>query len=239
MTNRWILLSLTLALPAANAQQTPTVDSILASYAKAIGDKSAWDRVQSQRITADYEEPGGATGKVVILLKRPNLILRTLTLTDEGAIFKSAIDRETAWAITPAGEVQTPPPPVAQSFVREARFDRHWRWNEIHPNLSLVGSLRFSGRDHHTLESKSADGVTERFYFAKDTGLLHRRETVLGPGDANRIEYYFDEYAEFEGLKMPSVIRRTTQSPNTLRVAKVENNIAIPDSVFRMPAASK
>jgi hypothetical protein len=228
------MLAASATILSGSAQETVTMKSILVAYGRAIGGQAAWDRIRTQVVTADYEEPGGATGRMVIQRKRPGKELRLLTIDNDGAILRTAVDGKDAWASGPDG-VLSPPPTLAAVFAREAVFDRAFKLPELYPSLVLAGRISIAGKDHGILEAKLSEGITERFFFAVDSGLLTRRETVIGPGPDDRLDYYFDAYTESDGIKIPSVIRRVTQSPYTLRVVKVENNVELADDLFRRP----
>src|SRR6516165_8477066 len=87
--------------PAAGAK-LPSADELADKFAKASGGKEAWAKVQSMVMTGTVEIPTfGVSGKMEILAKHPNKILRTTSVREGQFVNKEFFDDQ-------AGSISNP-----------------------------------------------------------------------------------------------------------------------------------
>ena len=102
-----------------------------------------------------------------------------------------------------------------------------------------------NGRDAYLVVGVPQGEKPESLYFDTQSGLLLRKQTVLPtPIGDSPFQIDFDDYRETgSGVKVPFLIHmspanaRTELAPDaTLRVIKVEDNVAIDNARFARPA---
>ena len=102
---------------------------------------------------------------------------------------------------------------------------------------------KVGARDAYVVVGYPEGDTPERLYFDAQSGLLLRRAvylpTAAGPSP---FEMDFDDYRDEGGVKIPFVIRMNPASQrteigtsSTLRVLKVQTNVAIDDARFTKP----
>ena len=108
-----------------------------------------------------------------------------------------------------------------------------------------VGIEKVNGRDAYLVIGVPQGDKPESLYFDTQSGLLLRKQTVLPtPIGDSPFQIDFDDYRETgSGVKVPFLIHmspanaRTELAPDaTLRVIKVEDNVAIDNARFSKPA---
>jgi hypothetical protein len=111
--------------------------------------------------------------------------------------------------------------------------------------MTVRGIENVNGRDAYLVVGVPQGDTPESLYFDTQSGLLLRKQTVLPtPVGDSPFQTDFEDYRDTgSGVKFPFVIRmnpanaRTELAPNaTLRVTKVEDNVAIDNAKFAKPA---
>lgn len=235
------------------APSLPSVDQVLAKYVQALGGEQALRKVTSRVITATWELPTGAGGNTPVpaqlerYQKAPNLTLsvnKTAMYTTE-----QGFDGTTSWLEDAKGMV-TDAPAIDQGHLkRSADLYQSLDLKKQFPNLMVDHMETLNGHDTYVLVDESAGQNLERLFFDAKTGLLLREEIeVPTPVGANPIAVEYDDYRNTGGgVKFPFVIRNIPGAPytlysldshSTIRVQKVQDNVAVDDAKFVKPQSA-
>jgi hypothetical protein len=213
----------------------PAVDEILQRYEAAVGDPVVARAHESRIIRSVYEDVSGSEAEIFEYYFAPNQYLHTMVLA-EGFVMRMGTDGKIVWNQGPRGIESVPAdkmPPVA----RDAAFNRHLRLRELYEELRVVGAANVAGKPAWHVEATSADGEKEQMYFDAASGLLVRRTYVyvLPDGFRAQRDFLYEEYADFGGLRMPSVIRQFAPAAAVIRVTRVDHNADVHPWIFRLP----
>jgi hypothetical protein len=227
----------------------PTVDQILAKYVEALGGEQALRKVTGRVITGTQYIPTGPGGVVPTpaaverYLKAPNLAV-TVYKAPTYAIAQG-FDGTTAWSQDQAGRVTEPVKLDVGRAARAADFYEPLNLKREYAQITVRGIEKVNGRDAYLVVGVPQGDKPESLYFDTQTGLLLRKQTVLPtPIGDSPFQMDFEDYRDTgSGVKVPFLIHlnpstaRTELAPNaTLRVTKVEDNVAIDNARFAKPA---
>lgn len=221
-----ILLALLLA-----TAPPPTVDEILRRYEAATGDPVVARAHQTRVIRSTYEDTGGGEADVFEYFLAPNRYVK-LFVTSGGIVSREGIDGTKLWLESPRGvEVKTP----EQSAValRNAAFNRHLRLRELFPRMRVIGAAKVAGKEAWQVEAEAADGAKEQLYFDVANGLLVRRTYSDAAGVPQ--DFLYEEYDDYGGVRMPSVIRQFQPGAALYRVQRVDHNVDMFPFIFAVP----
>jgi len=226
----------------------PTAADVLAKYIAALGGEQNIRKINTRIITAQQNVPTGPGGviplaaQIEINQKAPNLLLRTAK-TNQGAL-PNGFDGKVAWTQDAKGKVNLP---VELEQLRERRAaDLYEPLNlaKEYGELKVEGVEKIGSSEAYVLTGTFAPGVPIHFYFDTKTGLLLRRATVI-PTAAGDSPFQVD-YADYKdaghGVKFPYTIRMEPAGPrteltthSTIRVQKIQENLALDDARFIRP----
>jgi photosynthetic reaction center cytochrome c subunit len=229
----------------------PPVDQILAKYVEALGGEQALRKVTGRVVTGTQYIPTGPGGVVPTpaaverYLKAPNLAV-TIYKAPTYAI-SQGFDGTTAWSQDQAGRVTEPVKLDVGRAARAADFYEPLNLKRQYAQITVRGIEKVNGRDAYLVVGVPQGDKPESLYFDTQTGLLLRKQTVLPtPIGDSPFQTDFEDYRDTgSGVKFPFVIHmnpanaRTELAPNaTLRITKVEDNVAIDNARFAKPAAA-
>ena len=227
----------------------PSTDQILARYVEALGGEQALRKVTGRVVTGTQYIPTGPGGVVPTpaaverYLKAPNLAVTTYQ-TATYAI-SQGFDGTTAWSRDQAGRVTEPVTLDVGRAARAADFYEPLNLKREYAQMAVRGVEKVNGRDAYLIVGVPQGDKPESLYFDTQTGLLLRKQTALPtPIGDSPFQMDFDDYrATSSGVKVPFLIHmspanaRTELAPDaTLRVIKVEDNVAIDNARFAKPA---
>jgi hypothetical protein len=228
----------------------PTADQVLAKYVQALGGEQALRKVTARTITGTQYIPTGPGGVVPTpaaverLQKAPNLAVTTYRAP--AYAISEGFDGATAWSQNQAGRVTEPVKVDVGRAARAADFYEPLNLKQEYPQLTVRGVEKVNGRDAYWLVGVPSGDKPESLYFDTQTGLLLRKQTVLPtPIGDSPFQTDFDDYRDTgSGVKFPFLIQmnpanaRTELAPEaTLRVIKVEDNVAIDNAKFAKPVS--
>jgi hypothetical protein len=128
---------------------------------------------------------------------------------------------------------------------RSANFYESADLKQQYSRMTVSGVERVNDRETYVVVGYPPNDRPERLCFDRDTGLLLRKLTFLPtPTGDIPCEVTYDDYRDAgKGVKVPFMIRMIPANPRvemgviaTVRVQKVEENVAIEDGKFAKPA---
>lgn len=218
-----------------------TVDEILSKNTQAHGGLDKIKSLTSLKITGKIVTPPAPEVTFTIGKKRPNL-LRT-DFNDRGKKATQAFDGSTGWETSfLGGDALAASEDELKEIQQDADFDGPLiDYREKGETIELVGKENVDGTAAYKLKVSLSDASTEYYYLDAASGLeLKRTRKVKRQGKEIEVTTSFENYKQVNGLSLPFSIKQTvggTQQQIVIDNAQI--NIAIDDSVFKMPPVSQ
>jgi outer membrane lipoprotein-sorting protein len=221
-----------------------TVDELIAKNIEARGGLAKIQAIQSMRLTGTLSV-GGATMPSLLEVKRPDKTRWEFTVNGETAV--QAYDGTTAWAVVPfAGKTEPEPLSAEDSKDMELQADMDGplvNYRAKGNRVELMGVEKIADHDAWRLKVTLRNGDVRDVYLDLKTHLqivtvAHR----VVQGRAAEIESELGDYREVGGVLLPHFFETKAQGVSqkqSVRFDRIELNVPIDDSRFRMPAAKK
>jgi len=236
-----ILLLVALAVFAAPAA-AQSVDEIIAHYLKSVGGMERIQAVNTLRRTGKFNGGGGFEAVVVQENKRGNMVREEFSLQGMTAI--NAYDSKTGWKIEPWGGKKDPEAlgeEETKSILEDADFDGPLvNYKQKGNKVEFVGMDQFEGTDTLKLKVTKPNGDVYFYYLDTDYYVPIKIDTKRTVRGAEReYETALGDYKEVNGWYLPFSFETNTkgsQDKSKITYDKIEANVAIDDTRFRMPA---
>lgn len=235
------VLSMLCLVPCAALAQT--VDDIIAANLKSKGGLEKIKSIQSVRMSGSVmaRDTTGhdVTGTMTMVAKRPNLMRRD---AEVGQRIVNAYDGTSLWMMIGNNPPQQLPNTQAAYARQDAEFDSVFvDYKEKGTTIELVGKETVADTPVYHLKVTKKAGPPQDYYLDVSTGLERRISVSVQAPDGSSILNVtdFSDYRSVDGCMVPFVLR---QRQNQVIVAtttldKVEFNVPIEDSYFKMPSA--
>ena len=220
-----------------------TVDEVIATNLKAKGGLEKIKATKSVRMAGSVvaRDMSGRelTGTMTMVAKRPNLMRRDVDLGGQRIV--NAFDGSMLWmAIGTAPPQQVPSSQNAYS-MQDAEFDSVFvDYKDKGHKIDLVGKETAEGTPVYHLKVTKKGGPPQDYYLDAETGLEKKISvTGRGPDGSQMVNVTeFSDYRSVDGGMVPFVLKQRQNGTliATTTLDTVEFNVAIEDSVFRMPA---
>lgn len=224
------------------AAQDLTLDQILAKHYTAMGGLDKIKAVNSLSMTSKMVMGGGQMeAPLSVKMKRPHMMRSDVTL--QGKVFVRATDGTTAWQINPfAGgdEPQKLSGAEADQLNDGADIDGvlvDFKSRGI--AVELVGKEDVEGSPAYKLKVTRNGGRIETNWLDASTFLAIKNSTkITQMGQEMEVESFPGNYKKVDGVMMPYSLDQKVNGRSMLQmtVEKVETNLALDDSLFKMPA---
>ncbi len=222
----------------------PTVEDIIERHLEALGGAERWAAVRTMKITGTYEA-FSAEAPFTIYRKRPDFYRFERTVITFG--ITSCYDGEQAWWVNPmmGPPGQKPAPifkPQHKIALREKEFECVlFDYRKKGHQVTLEGKEAFEGQDHYKLKVVLADGPTETWFINSKTFL---KTAMIGEGyEYGRkvvLDVFYDDYRKVDGMVFPFYVEQEYHTRHRVfTLDKVELNIPIDETLFRMPEQEK
>ena len=234
-------LSLASALVAAvcfhvGPARAQTVDDIIATNLKSKGGLEKIRATTTVRMTGTVvaRDMSGQNvkGTMAMVAKRPNLMRRDATVGGQRIV--NAFDGTSLWMAMGTMPPQELPGSQAAYARQDAEFDSVFvDYKEKGNRIELVGTETVEGKPAYHLRVTKKGGQPRDFYLDAETGL----ETPDGAALTQVTEFL--DYRDVDGRLVPFTTRQL-QNGNltaTITLEKVEFNVPVEDSFFKMSAA--
>jgi zinc protease len=223
----------------ASGAALPTVDQVIENYVKALGGKTALEKITSRTLKGAIEW-GDLMGTAEHYFKAPNKYMSVTTLSGisgEG-VYREGFNGIAGWSISLTGNQRDWSGPEVALAQRNRDFYKELRLKTIYPSIALKGKEKIGDKEAYVLELTPASGRPDKLYFDVATGLLLRHAYVMeGSQGSSEYEYNYDDYREVNGVKVAFLHRRAKPSNITIRVSEVKFNLDLDDAKFNRPTA--
>lgn len=218
-----------------------TVDEIIAKNLEARGGADKWKGVQSIKATATMAMGPGMEAPGVLIQKRGNLA--RLEFTIQGLTAVQAYDGKNAWQVMPFMGKKDPElmsADEAKEVEEMADLDGPWVDYKSKGNqVELLGKEKVEGTDVFKLKVSLKNGDVQTIYIDADSFLEIKEETKrMVRGSEQEVESAIGDYKEVSGIILPFAVEsgvKGSAEKQKLTITKVEINVPVDDSIFRMP----
>ena len=227
-----------LATPLLSAQ---SVDDIIAKNVQARGGLDKIKSVQTVRSTGTMSMGGGMEAPGMMIQKRPDMA--RLEFTVQGLTAVQAYDGKTAWQIMPfmgKKDAEVMSADDKKEMEENADIDGPLVDYKSKGNkVELLGKDKVEGTDAYKLKItlKNGDVITD--YLDADSFLEIKQETKrMIRGSEQDVESSLGDYKEVNGLMFPFAMEngiKGSQEKEKLTISKIELNVPVDDSIFKMP----
>src|SRR5260221_9742531 len=226
---------------AANAQ---TVDEVIAKNIQAHGGADKLKSVHSLRTTAKFSQ-GSFRADFRQENKRADKVREEFII--QGLAQVQAYDGKTGWQISPFGGRKDPEllsQDDSKSLVVDADMDGPLvEYKEKGHRAELVGHDSMEGTDCYKIKLSMKNGDVRNYYLDADSFLelkIEIQTTVRGA--LQESEIYYGDYEKVGGVYYPFAIEQAQKgidSRTQFSVQKIEQNVALDDGHFSMPAGKE
>ncbi len=218
-----------------------TVDEIIAKTVQARGGAEKLKSVQSIKTTATIAMGPGMEAPGVMIQKRPGMA--HLEFTIQGLTAVQAYDGKDAWQIMPfMGKKDAELMSADESKEMQEMadldgplVDYKGKGNQV----EFLGKEKIEGTDAYKLKVTLKNGDVQTIYIDGDSFLTIREEmkrTVRGTDQD--FESSIGDYKEVNGIIFPFAVESGVKGGSEkekITVSKIELNVPVEDSIFKMP----
>jgi outer membrane lipoprotein-sorting protein len=239
MRRLMLLTSILMVFSAALSAQT--VDELIAKSVAAKGGLDKMKATTSSRLTGNFAA-GPMQAGFVEVTKRPNKLRRDITI--QGLNLVMAYDGQNGWQIIPfTGKKDAEP--MASDELKDIQEEADTDgplvdYKQKGHKVELVGKEKVEGTDAYNLKVTLKNGDIRNIYLDADsflpiktTGKTSRRGTEI------KVESTLGDYKEVSGILVPFSIQVHLEGADIdsqkITFEKVEFNVPVDDSVFKMP----
>lgn len=219
-----------------------TADELVAKNLQAHGGIEKIKAIKSYKLTGKFQR-GSFTAQVAQLAKAPDYIREMLTI--QGMTQIQAYDGNTGWQISPF-EGRRDPEMLGEDDLRSLSEDADFYgplvdYKAKGNNVEYLGRDTVDGDDVYRLKVTLKNGDIIYMYLDPDTYIEIRTERQqFIRGAMNETQTDLGSYKLVDGVYFPFSISSGQKSrpdrKGTLTVEKMEANVTIPDSDFKMPS---
>lgn len=230
----WVLITL---LSLASMAAAQTVDELIAKNLEAKGGVEKLHAVQTVKQTSSLNMQG-TEGLITVYGKRPNLLRQEVNIGGRTVI--NGFDGVTPWIVNPLVRGGDRPiavtGPQAQLIREQSNFDGSplLNYKALGYRVELMGEETINERKVYHLRLLDKTMHVQHCYLDAETALEAK---LVSDNETGSLSQEFSDYRIVEGIKVPFMIRTFFNgvAQSTITVTKVEFNVAIDDSVFKMP----
>lgn len=235
------LIALAVLAPSLLAQGA---DEIIAKYVQARGGADKLKTVQSIKTTATMTMGPGMELAGTVIQKRPMLARMEFSL--QGMTAVQAYDGKAAWQIMPFMGKKDPELMSAEEAKETEEMadvdgplvDYKSKGHQV----ELLGKEKIEGTDAYKLKLTLKNGDVQTIYIDSDSFLQIKevdKRTIRGT--ETETESSIGDYKEVNGILFPFAVEsaiKGTDQKQKITISKIELNVPVDDSIFKMPAAA-
>src|SRR5258706_3326416 len=221
-----------------------TLDEVIAKNIQARGGMAKLKAVQNVRTTARLSQ-GSFRADFVQENKRPGKVREEVII--QGLAQVQAYDGKTGWQISPFGGRKDPElmsQDDTKSLIVDGDLDGPLvEYKEKGHRAELVGHDSMEGTDCYKIKLSMKNGDVRNYYLDADSFLelkIEIQTTVRGA--LHESEIYYGDYEKVGGVYYPFAIEQAQKgidSRTQFSVQKIEQNVALDDGHFSMPAGKE
>ncbi len=238
-----LVAALTLMLgvaPEASAQaDLPTAESLFEAHVVAIGGREAIAKHRNRVVYGTIENSAGEVQILIVTQAAPNLLRFTAQSPGRFTIVR-VFDGTTAWGIEMNGSTRLieSDSDEAKDLAFNAVFEAEAAYKTQYTSMRTTERTIFDNRPVFAVDVETRVGLSQRIFFGLESKLIIGKTQVVGTGGTpTELVFNYDEYTDYEGVKLVSLQRQTLRGQvNIIKTDFVEVNVEeLPD--FSPPAS--
>lgn len=242
MRLRLWLFSFVLPLLLSSAALAQNVDELINKNIEAHGGLAKLKAINSMRITGKIQGQAGMEIPMTVIKKRPNSM--RIDVTFQGKNLAQAFDGTMGWQTPFLGnDAQKMTEDDLRDIREQADFDGPIvDYKEKGNTVEYVGKEDVEGTDAYKLKVTLKDGNVRYLYLDAENYLeLKSAGKMKREGTEYDGETLFSNFQTVDGIVVPFSIegKLNGQTGQQITITKVETNVAVDDSMFKMPAATQ
>ena len=226
----------------ATTEKLTTAKEVLARYVEVTGGVEKYKEIKGivQEGTMSLAL-AGIEGKMQVKYAGKDRLLVNVDLGGVGTE-SSGVFNGTGWSDSTMTGTRLITGKELEQLQSQTEMQQYYDPESVYQEMELEGETEVKGQACYSLKLTRKSGRVERDFYSVETGLkLKSQITADTPAGSFEIDVFYDEYADFSGLKQPSVV--TQKLPNgmdmVLKTTKFEINPKLDDSVFELPEKIK
>lgn len=227
-----------------NGLFSQTVDEVIEKHIDALGGKDKLLAIKSVRYTGSFSA-GGFDAPLTLTIKRPGKV--RLEISIQGMSLIRAYDGKIAWSINPFQGKQGPeklPEDQEKQLKRQSDIDGSFlNYKEKGYKAELIGKEDLDSSQVYKIKLTYPDG-DETYYYIDAVTYLIKKSTGKRKINGKDVdtETLYSGHIQVDGVMFPTVIdvRQAGQDEGQKAVMdKIETNVEVDDSIFKMPSIEK
>ncbi len=221
-----------------------TADEVIEKHLAAMGGRAALTKLTTRKATGTVTitTPGGnITGPIEISSKSPNKTLAFMKLdlsplgVTETMVLQQKFDGTNAWMLNSLqGDTQITGNQLEN--MRNATFPTPLlNYKAADSKVELLPKATVAGKEYLALRLTPKSGSAVTMYFDPATYLLMRTSAKVNTPEMGELDNSSEvsDYRDVGGIKVPFVVINANQAQSvTIKLDKVEHNVAIDDAIF-------
>jgi len=232
------LIAMCLLAPAAvrAADALPTGKELMEKYITATGGRDAYMKVKSRMAKGTFDMPAAnIKGEMTTFQSEDG---KFKVDTNLGAVGTSEVvyDGTVGWQKSMMGvalmdEAQLEEMKQSQSLNSELKYE------ELYKSLEVTGVEDVEGKPAYVVKATGKNDKVSTMYYDKETSLPVKMSMVSStPQGEIPMTMFMTEFKEFDGIKMPTVIKNEMMGQNfTVTMTEIKQNAEIPAGTFDQP----
>ena len=241
---RRVCMSLIVLAVLAPSLLAQTADEIIAKNIQARGGAEKLKGVQSVKTTVTMTMGPGMELAGTMIQKRPMLARMEFSL--QGMTAVQAYDGKDAWQIMPFMGKKDPElmsADEAKETEEMADVDGPLvDYKSKGHQVELLGKEKIEGTDAYKLKLTLKNGDVQTIYIDADSFLqIKEMDKRTIRGTETETETSIGDYKEVNGILFPFAVENAvkgTDQKQKITISKIELNVPVDDSIFKMPAAA-
>jgi hypothetical protein len=221
-----------------------TAEEIVARYIKTVGGMEKIQAVKTLRRLGKYTGSGGFEAVILEENKRQGLVRQEFSL--QGLTGINAYDGKTGWKVEP-WQGKKDPEPLGEEEMKQILEDSDFDGPLVNSRqkgikVEFVGMDTVEGTDAFKLKVTLAGGDVRHYYMDTDYYVPIKIDTRrMIRGAEREYETILGDYKEVAGWYLPHSIEtnvKGSQNKQKTTYEKIEANVTLDESRFRMPVMS-
>ncbi len=219
-----------------------SVDELIDNYAEAMGGADKLLSIQTLKLTGNYSG-NGLEIPMVTIVKRDGKA--RMDLTYQGMNMTRACDQNTGWMINPLQgnkEADKLPAEEVKEMKKRAEIEGELiNYKKKGYKAELLGKDDFEGTEVYKIRITDKDGDKTYYFMDVSTYLILKDNAKRKVGEKEILsETLYGNYQKTDGVMFPMSIEFKEVGDNQgqkVTIEKVETNVSVDDSFFKMPTS--
>lgn len=235
-----IAVALASSLIAAEARAqaaTPSAETVLDNYVKAVGGKEAFDKLSTRATKGRIEIAGaGVSMTLSAWAARPNKI-RTIVESDVVGRIERGFDGTVGWELSTTGGPRVIEGAQLDDMARDSRLEGLVAWREWVVKAETQGAADVEGKPAWKIVVTPKRGSAQTIFFDQASALLVKLEMTVhsAMGDIPT-QTFVSDYRDVGGLRLPHRVRQLAGSQELITTLdSITHNVEVPAGQFDLP----